>query len=148
LDISWAARKRQAPTRPKHIRYSRVADRICESGRYGQKTGSGFCRYEPGSREPIPDPEIEVLIRECAKEAGIKQRQITDEEIVQRTIYALVNEAARIVEDGMAQRASDIDVVYVHGYGFPAFRGGPMFYADTQGLDKVLATIRGFHAEH
>src|SRR5690606_350273 len=96
----------------------------------------------------IPDPEIEVLIRECAKEAGIKQRHISDEEIVQRTIYALVNEAARIVEDGMAQRASDIDVVYVHGYGFPAFRGGPMFYADTQGLDNVLETIRGFHAEH
>ncbi len=148
LDISWAARKRQAATRPAHLRYSRVADRICESGRYGQKTGAGFYRYEPGSREPIPDPEIEALIRECAKEAGITQRLISDEEIVQRAIYALVNEGARIVEDGMAQRASDIDVVYVHGYGFPAFRGGPMFYADTQGLDKVLATIRGFHAEH
>ena len=148
LDISWAARKRQASTRPPHLRYSRVADRICEMGRYGQKTGSGFYRYEAGSREPIPDPEIDVLIAQCAEEAGIVRREISDEEIVARTIYALVNEGARIVRDGIAQRPSDIDVVYVAGYGFPMFRGGPMFYADTVGLPKVLETIRGFHAEH
>jgi 3-hydroxyacyl-CoA dehydrogenase len=148
LDISWAARKRQAPTRPAHLRYSKVADRICEMGRYGQKTGSGFYRYEPGSREPIPDPEVDVLIAQCAEEAGIVRREISDEEIVARTIYALVNEGARIVQDGIAQRPSDIDVVYVAGYGFPMFRGGPMFYADSVGLPKVLETIRRFHAEH
>src|SRR5690606_3108027 len=140
LDISWAARKRQAPTRPAHLRYSKVADRICEMGRYGQKTGAGFYRYEAGSREPIPDPEIDALIAQCAAEAGIVRREISDEEIVARTIYALVNEAARIVQDGIAQRPSDIDVVYVAGYGFPMFRGGPMFYADTVGLPKVLET--------
>ena len=148
LDISWAARKRQAPTRPAHLRYSKVADRICEMGRYGQKTGAGFYRYEAGSREPIPDPEIDKLIAQCAAEAGIVRREISDDEIVARTIYALVNEAARIVKDGIAQRPSDIDVVYVAGYGFPMFRGGPMFYADTVGLPKVLETIRRFHAEH
>lgn len=148
LDISWAARKRQAPTRPAHLRYSKVADRICEMGRFGQKTGAGFYKYEAGSREPIPDPEIDALAAECAAEAGITRREISDEEIVQRTIYALVNEAARIVEDGVAQRPSDIDVVYVAGYGFPMFRGGPMFYADSVGLPEVLKTIRRFHAEH
>ena len=148
LDISWAARKRQAATRPAHLRYSKVADRICGMGRYGQKTGSGFYRYEAGSREPIPDPEIEALAEQCAAEAGITRREISDEEIVARTIYALVNEGARIVQDGIAQRPSDIDVIYVAGYGFPMFRGGPMFYADTVGLPKVLETIRRFHAEH
>jgi 3-hydroxyacyl-CoA dehydrogenase len=148
LDISWAARKRQAPTRPAHLRYSKVADRICEMGRFGQKTGSGFYRYGAGSREPIPDPEIDALIAQCAVEAGIERREISDEEIVARTIYALVNEGARIVQDGIAQRPSDIDVVYVAGYGFPMYRGGPMFYADTVGLPNVLETIRRFHAQH
>lgn len=148
LDISWAARKRQASSRPTHLRYSSVADRICEMGRFGQKTGSGFYRYEPGSRQPIPDQEIELVIEQCAAEAGIQRREITDDEIVARTIYALVNEGARIVQDGIAQRPSDIDVVYVSGYGFPMFRGGPMFYADTVGLPKVLETIQRFYTEH
>lgn len=148
LDISWAARKRQATSRPAHLRYSSVADRICEMGRYGQKTGSGFYRYEQGSRKPIPDPEIDVVIARCAAEAGITRRQISDDEIVARTIYALVNEGARIVQDGIAQRPSDIDVVYVSGYGFPMFRGGPMFYADTVGLPTVLETIQRFHTDH
>ncbi|MVW71192.1 3-hydroxyacyl-CoA dehydrogenase NAD-binding domain-containing protein [Bordetella sp. 15P40C-2] len=148
LDISWAARKRQAPTRLAHLRYSKVADRICEMGRFGQKTGSGFYRYEAGSREPIPDPQIDALIAQCSAEAGITRREISDEEIIARTIYALVNEGARILQDGIAQRASDIDVVYVAGYGFPMFRGGPMFYADTVGLPEVLATIRRFHEQH
>ncbi len=148
LDISWAARKRMAPTRPAHIRYSRVADRICEQGRLGQKTGAGFYRYDAGSRTPIPDPAIDVLIAECAQEAGIERREISEEEIIQRTMYALVNEGARILQEGIAQRASDIDVIYVAGYGFPVFRGGPMFYADTVGLPKVLATIERFHEQH
>ena len=148
LDIGWAGRKRLAPTRPRHLRYSRVADRICEMGRFGQKTGAGWYRYEAGSRTPIPDPVIESLIAECAAEAGITRRTITDEEIIERTMYALVNEGARILEEGKALRASDIDLVYVNGYGFPAHRGGPMFYADTVGLDKVLARVQEFHRQH
>ncbi|WP_459617390.1 3-hydroxyacyl-CoA dehydrogenase NAD-binding domain-containing protein [Bordetella sp. 2513F-2] len=148
LDISWAFRKRTASTRPRHLRYSRVADRLCEMGRFGQKTGNGFYRYEAGKRDPIPDPVVETLIEQCAKEDGIVRRQVTDEEIVQRTIYALVNEGAKILEEGIALRASDIDVTYVNGYGFPLFRGGPMFYAEQIGLPAVLATIREFHAKH
>jgi 3-hydroxyacyl-CoA dehydrogenase len=144
LDIGWEARKRLAPARPKGVRYSCIPDRICEMGRFGQKTGRGYYRYEPGSRTPIPDPEIEALIVDCASEARIVRRQIGNEEIVDRTMLALVNEGARILEEGIAQRASDIDVIYVYGYGFPAWRGGPMFWADTRGLDKVLARIREF----
>jgi len=148
LDISWAARKRQAPTRPRHLRYCHIADRLCESGRLGQKTGAGFYRYEPGSRAPVPDPAVESIIDACARESGITRRAITDEEIVERTMYALVNEAARILQDGVARRGSDIDVIYVNGYGFPAARGGPLFYADTVGLPQVLARIEEFHRLH
>ena len=148
LDISWAFRKRMAPTRPAHLRYSRVADSLCEQGRFGQKTGSGFYRYEAGRREPLEDPQVLALIEQCARQDGIARRDITDEEIVQRTMYALVNEGARILEEGIAHRASDIDVIYVNGYGFPAYRGGPLFYADEQGLPAVLDTIRRFHEVH
>jgi 3-hydroxyacyl-CoA dehydrogenase len=148
LDIGWAGRKRLAPTRPAHLRYSKVADRICEMGRFGQKTGAGFYRYEASSRTPLPDPIVNDLIVECAREAGIERRTITDEEIVERTIYALVNEGAKILEEGIAQRASDIDLIYVNGYGFPAWRGGPMFYADTVGLDKVYARVIDFERRH
>ncbi|WP_332608596.1 3-hydroxyacyl-CoA dehydrogenase NAD-binding domain-containing protein [Achromobacter sp. ESBL13] len=148
LDISWAFRKRTASTRPAHLRYSRVADSLCEQGRFGQKTGAGFYRYAAGSREPLDDPRVLALIEACARQDGIVRRDITDEEIVQRTMYALVNEGARILEEGIARRASDIDVIYVNGYGFPAHRGGPLFYADQQGLPNVLATIRRFHDQH
>lgn len=148
LDISWAFRKRMAPTRPAHLRYSRVADSLCEQGRFGQKTGSGFYRYEAGSRDPHEDPEVLALIEACARQDGIARKAISDEEIVQRTMYALVNEGARILDEGIARRASDIDVIYVNGYGFPAHRGGPLFHADQQGLPSVLDAIRRFHAEH
>jgi 3-hydroxyacyl-CoA dehydrogenase len=148
LDISWASRKRQAATRPPHLRYSKVADRLCELGRFGQKTGAGFYRYEPGSRMPLADPLVHEIILGCAREAGIARRAIDDAEIVERTIYALVNEGARILEEGIAQRASDIDLIYVNGYGFPAWRGGPMFYADTVGLDKVYARVCEFERQH
>ena len=148
LDIGWAGRKRLAPTRPPHLRYSQVADRICELGRFGQKTGAGWYRYEAGSRTPIPDPVVDQLIEDCATQAGIPRRAVSDEEIIERTIYALVNEGAKIIEQGIALRASDIDLIYVNGYGFPAHRGGPMFYADTVGLDKVLARVEEFHARH
>jgi 3-hydroxyacyl-CoA dehydrogenase len=148
LDISWASRKRQAATRPAHLRYSKVADRLCELGRFGQKTGAGFYRYEPGSRTPLPDPVVQQIVVQCAAEAGIERRTIGDAEIVERTIYALINEGAKILDEGIAQRASDIDLIYVNGYGFPAWRGGPMFYANTVGLDKVYARVREFERQH
>ena len=116
-----------------------------EAGRHGQKNGRGFYRYAPGSYQPEEDPEVETLIREQARRLGIAQRVIDDEEIRQRCLYALVNEGARILEEGIALRPVDIDVVYVNGYGFPAFRGGPMFHADEIGLDRVYSAIRAFH---
>jgi 3-hydroxyacyl-CoA dehydrogenase len=152
LDVGWYIRKRQAATRPASERYSKVADLICEQGRFGQKTGAGYYRYEKGSRDAIPDPAIEALIVDASKAAGIERRRIDDEEITGRLLYALVNEGARILEEGIAQRASDIDVIYAFGYGFPRYRGGPMFHADTVGLDKVVAAIEsfrgGYRAEH
>ncbi len=143
LDIGWEIRKRRYSERP-DFRYSKVGDRVCELGRFGQKTGKGWYLYEKGNRKPIPDPEIDKLIEAYRKEIGVKPRQVSDEEIVERLIYALVNEAALILEEGIALRASDIDMVYLTGYGFPPYRGGPMFYADTVGLPKVLASIEKF----
>ena len=122
----------------------KIADMICEKGRFGQKTGAGFYRYEKGSRAAIPDPEVDAMVVEASGEKGIERRKISDEEIVERLLYALVNEAAYILEEGLAQRASDIDVIYAFGYGFPRYRGGPMSYANLVGLDKVLASIKGF----
>jgi 3-hydroxyacyl-CoA dehydrogenase len=148
LDVGWYIRKRQAATRPAQLRYSKVADQICELGRFGQKTGAGWYRYEPGNRTAIPDPEIEALIVKASQDAGIERRQVSDQEILERCIYALVNEGAKILEEGIALRASDIDVVYLYGYGFPRYRGGPMFYADTVGLDKVNAAVKRFHETH
>jgi 3-hydroxyacyl-CoA dehydrogenase len=148
LDVGWYIRKRQAATRPAHLRYSQVADRICELGRFGQKTGAGYYRYEAGNRTPIPDPQIEALIAETAAQADIQRREISDQEILERCVYALVNEGAKILEEGIALRASDIDVVYLYGYGFPRYRGGPMFYADSVGLDKVYEAAKGYHEVH
>jgi 3-hydroxyacyl-CoA dehydrogenase len=142
-DIGWEVRKRRYQERPDFV-YSRVADRIAELGRFGQKTGKGWYRYEPGDRKPIPDPVVDEIIQKYRSEIGVKPRQISDEEIVERCIYALVNEGAHILEEGIALRASDIDMVYLTGYGFPPYRGGPMFHADTVGLDKVLASIEKF----
>ena len=143
LDIGWDIRKRRYKERPNMI-YSRIADRICEQGRYGQKTGKGWYKYNLPDRKPIPDPEVDAIIEKYRAENKIKTRSISDEEIVERLIYALVNEAAYILEEGIALRASDVDMVYLTGYGFPAYRGGPMFYADTVGLPKVLASIEKF----
>jgi 3-hydroxyacyl-CoA dehydrogenase len=148
LDVGWYIRKRQAATRPPHLRYSKVADRICEMGRFGQKTGAGWYRYEAGNRTPLPDPEIEALIVSASKEAGIERRQVTDQEILERCIYALVNTGAQILDEGIALRAGDIDIAYIYGYGFPRYRGGPMFYADSVGLDKVHEAVQRFHAAH
>jgi 3-hydroxyacyl-CoA dehydrogenase len=146
-DIGWEIRKRRYKERPDFV-YSRVADRVCELGRFGQKTGKGFYKYEPAgganARKPIPDPEVDALINSYRDEIGVKLRQISDEEIVERCMYALANEGARILEEGIALRASDIDMVYLTGYGFPPYRGGPMFYADSVGLQKVLDAIQKF----
>ena len=145
LDIGWEIRKRRTIERPDFI-YSKVGDRIAELGRFGQKTGKGWYRYEAGNRAPIPDPEVEKIISQYRKENNLKTREISDDEIVERLIYALVNEAAYILEEGIALRASDIDMVYLTGYGFPAYRGGPMFYADTVGLKNVLKSIQRFQS--
>jgi 3-hydroxyacyl-CoA dehydrogenase len=144
-DISWAIRKRRYVENP-GVPYSKIADRLCEMGRFGQKTGAGWYRYEPGKRDPIPDPAVDEIIAGYRREMGIEPRAIDDAEIVERCVYALVNEGARILEEGIAQRASDIDMVYLTGYGFPLARGGPMFYADTVGLANVVKSMERFAA--
>jgi 3-hydroxyacyl-CoA dehydrogenase len=116
-------------------------------GRYGQKTGAGWYRYEPGSRNRIADPIVEEVAAEEATKRGVKRRAISDEEIIARIMTALANEGARVLEDGYAIRASDIDVVYVHGFGYPRHRGGPMFYADTVGLPTVLARVNEYREQ-
>ena len=124
-----------------------LTDKLCDAGRRGMKTGAGYYKYEDGSRTPIPDPEVNAMIDEISKDLGIERRPISDEEIVERIIFPMINEAANIVDEGIALRASDVDVTYVHGYGFPRYRGGLMFYADTVGLDKVLETMQRFETE-
>jgi 3-hydroxyacyl-CoA dehydrogenase len=142
-DIGWEIRKRRAVERADMV-YSKFADRICEKGWFGQKAGRGWYRYEKGSRKPVVDPEVEKLLEEYRKEIKVKPRKVPDEEIVERCIFALANEGARILEEGIALRASDIDMVYLTGYGFPPYRGGPMFYADQVGLPRVLKSIESF----
>ena len=141
LDIGYASRQRRAAASPDHD-YSNFGDELCEVGRLGQKTGAGWYRYEPGSRDPIVDPLITDLLDKYRAKKGVTPRKVSNEEIVERCMYALVNEGARILEDGIAQRSADIDVVYLNGYGYPAFRGGPMFYADQVGLTEVVRVLR------
>ena len=146
LDIGWATRKRKAAEAGVEMKPI-VADKLCEAGRFGQKTGAGWYRYEAGNRTPLPDSVTEQLIADYRAAHGITPRKISDEEIVERCIFALVNEGARILEEGIAARASDIDLVYLNGYGFPLHRGGPMLYADTVGLPQVVRSLRRFAAE-
>ncbi|HZD94575.1 MAG TPA: 3-hydroxyacyl-CoA dehydrogenase NAD-binding domain-containing protein, partial [Candidatus Sulfotelmatobacter sp.] len=147
LDVGWRIRKEYRHLEKPGLRQPLAEDRLCEMGRYGQKTGAGWYKYDE-NRRAIPDPEVAELVRKAAAEAGIKQREISKEEIVERLIYALVNEGARILEEGYALRAVDIDIIYINGYGFPAHRGGPMWYADTVGLKKVYERISEFHRQH
>ena len=144
-DIGWAIRKRRYVEKPA-MRYSKTADLLCEMGRFGQKTGAGWYDYQPGKREAIPSKPVEQMIEKHREALGITPRKITDDEIVHRLVYALVNEGAKIVEEGIASKASDIDVVYLTGYGFPFWRGGPMCYADSQGLFNVLRAMKRFAA--
>jgi 3-hydroxyacyl-CoA dehydrogenase len=146
LDIGWALRKRRSAEFPDRD-FSNVSDVLCEQGRFGQKTGAGWYRYEAGSRHPIPDPKVTAIIEEYRRRKGITPRSVSSQEIVERCIYALVNEGARILEDGIAQRASDIDLVYLNGYGFPAYRGGPMFFADQTGLHVVARALENIAAQ-
>lgn len=140
-DIGWAVRKRRCAEDPAHPAFE-LGDRLCEAGHFGQKTGSGWYDYDPGQRKAKPSPRTRAMLEAFWKETGVTPRTFSNAEIVERLIYALVNEGAEILEEGVAARASDIDTVYLHGYGFPAWRGGPMFYADTVGLFNVRRTLR------
>jgi 3-hydroxyacyl-CoA dehydrogenase len=142
-DVGWYIRKRRYIEKP-HMRYSKTADLLCEMGRFGQKTGAGWYDYKPGKRDAIPSPVVGEMIEKHRAELGVTPRKISDEEIVGRLVYALVNEGAKILEEGIALRASDIDMVYLTGYGFPLWRGGPMCYADTQGLFNVVQAMKRF----
>ncbi|MEM8688993.1 MAG: 3-hydroxyacyl-CoA dehydrogenase NAD-binding domain-containing protein [Pseudomonadota bacterium] len=148
LDISWAKRKAAASTRDPNIRYSAISDRLCENGWFGQKTGRGYYIYDPETRRPSPNPDVDEIIAAEAKASNIERREISDEEIIERCFYTVVNEGARVLAEGIAQRASDIDVAWVNGYGYPRHRGGPMHWADALGAAKILARIEEFHAQH
>jgi 3-hydroxyacyl-CoA dehydrogenase len=147
LDVGWRIRKEYRHLEKPGVRQAFAGDNLCEMGRYGQKTGAGWYKYDE-NRRAIPDLEVEQLVRKWAAEVGIPQREISRQEIVDRCVYALVNEGARILEEGFALRAVDIDIIYLNGYGFPAYRGGPMWYADTVGLKKVLERVEEFHKQH
>jgi 3-hydroxyacyl-CoA dehydrogenase len=147
LDVGWRIRKEYRHLEKPGIRQPLVEDNLCELGRFGQKTGAGWYKYDE-RRRAMHDPAVDEFIRKWVSEAQIPQREIFPAEIVDRCIYALVNEGAHILEEGYALRASDIDIIYLNGYGFPAYRGGPMWYADTVGLKQVLARISEFHRQH
>jgi 3-hydroxyacyl-CoA dehydrogenase len=145
-DIGYAIRKRRMVEQP-NLKYSKFADVISEAGRYGQKTGKGWYMYQPGNRKALPDPELEAMLVKYRADNGLKVRKISNEEIVQTCIFALINEGCRILEEGIAQRASDIDIVYLTGYGFPVYRGGPLKYADEIGLYKVVQKLEQFYKD-
>ncbi len=144
LDVGWRIRKYREQFRPKHLRYSPIADRLCERDRYGQKTGAGYYKYD--GRQATPDPIVETLIEQVSKELGYLRRPVSDDEIVKRVLTAMANEGLKIVGEGIALRASDIDVAYVNGYGFPRYQGGPMYWAERQGWSTIHDTVREYHA--
>ncbi|MDA1098853.1 MAG: 3-hydroxyacyl-CoA dehydrogenase NAD-binding domain-containing protein [Proteobacteria bacterium] len=148
LDVGWLVRKARAADRPTNEEYGgTIPDRICELGRFGQKTAGGYYDYKEGDRTPIPNPEVQGIIEQVSKEKNIARREFSEEDIVKRCLYPLINIGAQILAEGMAMRPSDIDIIYINGYGFPAYRGGPMAWADAIGLENVLADIKRFHAE-
>ena len=147
LDVGWRIRKEFKHLEKPGVRVGLVADELCEMGRFGQKTRAGWYKYDE-NRKQSPDPVVDEVILKLAAAAGIKRREISEQEILERTIYALVNEGARILEEGIALRPVDIDVIYLTGYGFPVYRGGPMFYADTVGLSEVYKKVCEFQATH
>jgi 3-hydroxyacyl-CoA dehydrogenase len=143
-DIGWATRKRRAATRDPKARYVQIADRICERGWFGQKTGRGYYLYPEGARTGVPDPEVLQIIDAERARTHIQPHTLTAEQIVRKYMAAMINEGANVVHQGIALRPLDVDVTFVHGYGFPRHRGGPMKYADSVGLDNVLADIQEF----
>jgi len=147
IDVMWRVRQERKHLDKPGVRKPLMTDKLYEIGRLGQKTNAGWYRYGE-DRKPIADPEVESLIRETAQNAGIPQRGITAEEILERCLYIMINEGARILQEGYALRAADIDTIYLSGYGFPGYRGGPMWYADTVGLNKILERIMAFHRTH
>jgi 3-hydroxyacyl-CoA dehydrogenase len=147
LDVGWRIRKEYRHLEKPGIRQAIAGDRLCELGRFGQKTGAGWYKYDE-NRRAIPDPAVTELVRQWAEEVGIRQRTISADEIVDRCLYALVNEGARILEEGYALRAVDIDIIYLNGYGFPAYRGGPMWFADSVGLANVYKRVLEFYGQH
>jgi len=144
LDVGWRIRKYREQFRPKHLRYSPIADRLCEQGRFGQKTGIGYYKYD--GRQATPDPAVETLIEQVSKDLGFERRPVSDDEIVKRVLTAMANEGLKIVGEGIALRASDIDVAYVNGYGFPRHQGGPTYWAEQQGWGAIYETVRAYHA--
>ncbi len=146
-DIGWYIRKRRYVEKPE-VTYSKIADLLCEKGRFGQKTSAGWYDYKPGDRKAYPSADVNQMIVQHSSDIGVTRRKVSDQEIIERLVYALVNEAALILDEGIAMRASDIDMVYLTGYGFPLFRGGPMCYADSVGLPNVLRAIRKYGKGH
>jgi 3-hydroxyacyl-CoA dehydrogenase len=146
IDVGWRVDQERKSSLPPGLRQPLVSSQLYEMNRYGQKTGAGWYRYE--GRQALPDPTVQALIESTAQQAGIKRREISDDEILERTVYALINEGARILAEGIALRPVDIDITYVYGYGFPAWRGGPMMFADTVGLQKVYQRTCHYHQQH
>jgi 3-hydroxyacyl-CoA dehydrogenase len=148
LDVGWLVRKGRTAARPTNEEYGgTIPDRICELGRFGQKTSGGYYDYREGDRTPVPNAEVQEIIEHVSKEKNIKRQDISDEDTVKRSLYPLINIGAQILDEGMAMRPSDIDIIYINGYGFPAYRGGPMHWADSIGLENVLVDLKRFHAE-
>jgi 3-hydroxyacyl-CoA dehydrogenase len=147
-DVGWRVKEERKEQIQEGMRQELMTDILYEAGRYGQKTGKGWYRYESGNRNPLPDPEVETMVRAAVEKAGIERREIEPAEIIERTVYALINEGARILEEGIAMRPGDIDIIYVYGYGFAAHRGGPMFYADTVGLQNIYERVCQLEQEH
>jgi 3-hydroxyacyl-CoA dehydrogenase len=144
LDLGWRARKMMGGSNEVT---SRIPDELCELGRYGQKNGKGYYKYEEGDRTPRPDPEADEVIAKVSEELGYSHKDFSNDEILKRCIYPLINIGAKLLEEGHALRAGDIDTVYVNGYGFPAHVGGPMWFADAKGLENVLSDMKRFFSE-
>jgi len=147
-DVGYQTRKAQMATRPTDRRWNDLIMKLCDQGRLGQKTGAGWYRYEAGNRTPLRDAALESYIVDESVRMGITRRSISEEEIIKRCVYGMINEGARLLEQGIALRSSDIDIVYITGYGFPRHHGGPMYYADRIGLAEVYADIKRLHQQY
>ena len=149
LDISYATRQRRAQEDPENFKPDPISDALVEAGRLGQKTGAGYFRYEEGDRTPHPDPEVAEIIQSVSRQMGIERREIGDEEVLNRLLLSSVNEAAKILEEGIAYRSSDVDVMWINGFGFPRYRGGLMYWADnTLGVPKIRDTLHEWYEKY